>query len=361
MVDWTAAMQQTFEYYIVDPNTWKDVKKINNVIKSTISRDSEAETLGSASITMTESIGEEYIRIYLVVNQNGIQSRHALGTYMIQTPMYSFDGKIKNITMDAYTPLIELKEKYPPLGYSLNKGDNIMDRVYDITKEQVRAPVIKSDKDDILHYNFVSNLDNTWMTFVIDLLSNADMKVELDPQGQILFAPEQEMASLQPIWTYDVSNSSILYPSLDAEHDLYGIPNEVEVIYSNGTSVSYVSVVNDDPNSPTSIQNRGRKISHRITNPDVLGKPSDRELLEYATKMLKTLSSVEYTITYKHGYCPVRVGDCVRLNYEMSGLKNVKAKVISQSIECVPGCPVTEKAVFSNELWNGSGGNGFIK
>ena len=24
MPDWTKSMQQTFEYYVVDPNTWKD-------------------------------------------------------------------------------------------------------------------------------------------------------------------------------------------------------------------------------------------------------------------------------------------------------------------------------------------------
>ena len=32
MVDWLSSMQQTFEYYIVDPGTWKDVKKIDNVL-----------------------------------------------------------------------------------------------------------------------------------------------------------------------------------------------------------------------------------------------------------------------------------------------------------------------------------------
>ena len=31
MVDWTKSMNQTFEYYIVDPNTWADVKKLDNV------------------------------------------------------------------------------------------------------------------------------------------------------------------------------------------------------------------------------------------------------------------------------------------------------------------------------------------
>ena len=51
-------MQQTFEYYIVDPSTWKDRKRVDNVISSTINRDLSAETLGSASINITESLGE---------------------------------------------------------------------------------------------------------------------------------------------------------------------------------------------------------------------------------------------------------------------------------------------------------------
>ena len=74
-------------------------------------------------------------------------------------------------------------------------------------------------------------------------------------------------------------------------------------------------------------------------------------LIEYAERLLEELSSIEYTVTYTHGYCPVRVGDCVRLNYTRAGLKNIKAKVISQSIECTPDCPVTEKAIFTTKLW----------
>ena len=85
----------------------------------------------------------------------------------------------------------------------------------------------------------------------------------------------------------------------------------------------------------------------------MVGKPSEAEMKDYAVRMLKSLSSIEYTINYTHGYCPVRVGDCVRLNYEAAGIRDVKAKIISQSIDCVPGCPVTEKAVFTSNLWDG--------
>lgn len=351
MPDWTKTMQQTFEYYVVDPGTWKEIKKLDCVLNSSISRDSTLETLGSASITVSESIGECYIRIYLVTIQNGIKERYSLGTFLVQSPSYSFDGKIKNITLDAYTPLLELKENPTPLGYSILKDENILDTAYRIVREQVRAPVIKTENNETLSSNFVANLNDTWITFVRDLIANANYSLALDDVGRILFMPNQDTMSLQPIWTYDDSNSSILYPELTVDRDLYGIPNVVEVIYSNGTEYYYGRAVNEDPSSPISTINRGREITHRESNPSLLGNPNQKRIQEYAENLLKELSSLEYTITYTHGYCLVRIGDCVRLNYKRAGINGIKAKVISQNIKCEPGCPVTEKAVFTTELW----------
>ena len=344
-------MQQTFEYYIVDPATWKDAKKIENVKSCSISRDSDAGTLGSASINITESVGECYVRIYLITIQNGTKERHPLGTFLVQTPSTSFDGKVRNLSMDAYTPLLELKETKPPLGYSVMKGTNIMTIARQLTQENTRAPVVPASCDTNLFSDFVAETDDSWLTFLTDLLLNAKYSYDLDEMGRILFAPEQDTASLQPVWTYNDDNSSILYPNLNMDHDLYGIPNVVEVIYSHGNGYYYSRVVNDDPNSPTSTVNRGREIIHRVSDPDLIGDPTENQIDEYANRLLRELSSLEYTITYTHGYCPVRVGDCVRFNYSRADLKNVKAKVISQTIKCEPGCPVTEKAVFTNRLW----------
>ena len=351
MVDWLSSMQQTFEYYIVDPSTWKDAKKIENVKSCSISRDSDAGTLGSANINITESVGECYVRIYLIAIQNGTKERHPLGTFLVQTPSTSFDGKVRNLSMDAYTPLLELKETKPPLGYSVMKGTNIMTIARQLTQENTRAPVVPASCDTNLFSDFVAETDDSWLTFLTDLLLNAKYSYDLDEMGRILFAPEQDTASLQPVWTYNDDNSSILYPNLNMDHDLYGIPNVVEVIYSHGNGYYYSRVVNDDPNSPTSTVNRGREIIHRVSDPDLIGDPTENQIDEYANRLLRELSSLEYTITYTHGYCPVRVGDCVRFNYSRADLKNVKAKVISQTIKCEPGCPVTEKAVFTNRLW----------
>ena len=351
MVDWLASMQQTFEYYTVDPGTWKDNKLLSDVKMSSITRDSEVETLGSATFEVTDLLGECYVRVYLITIQNGKREKHPLGTFLVQTPSSSFDGKTRNVSMDAYTPLLELKEKQPPIGYYIPKNENIMNMVKRLTQENARAPVSGVNCSAKLNYDFVADTDDTWLSFLTDLVVDAKYTFDLDELGRILFSPKQDTASLQPIWTYDDNNSSILYPDMSIDHDLYGIPNVVEIIYTTNNNTYYAKVVNDDSNSPTSTVNRGREITYRETKPNLIGEPTQAQVEEYAEQLLKDLSSIEYTVSYTHGYCPVKVGDCVRLNYLRAGLNGVKAKVISQTIKCEPGCPVTEKAVFTTNLW----------
>ena len=95
MPDWSASMQQSFEYYIVDPGTWKESKRLDNVVSCSITRDLSVETLGSATIDVTNSVGECYIRAYLVTIQNGLRERHPLGTFLVQTPSSSLMARFE--------------------------------------------------------------------------------------------------------------------------------------------------------------------------------------------------------------------------------------------------------------------------
>ena len=351
MIDWTKSMAQTFEFYVVDPLTWKDTTLLEQIKTCNINRDDETATLGSASIGATEVLDECYVRVYLIADQNGITEKVALGTYLVQTPSTSYDGKNNSISMDAYTPLIELKEGLPPIGYSILKDTNIMDTAYDICREHMRAPVVKTNSSKTLYSDFVANVDDTWISFNTDLVANANFKLGLDEVGRVIFVPIQDIASLQHRWIYTDDNSSILYPDVTNERDLYGIPNVVEVVYSTDSGSLFSRIVNSDENSPISTVNRGREIVYRDNNPSFSGVPTQEMLDDYAVQLLRNLSCLEHKITYTHGYCPVRVGDCVMLNYEKAGLRNVKAKVISQSIKCETGCPVQETAVYTTKLW----------
>lgn len=365
MADWTASMKQTFEYHKVSPKTWGDIKKIDHIRTCTINRDLESETLGSATIDTDELLGECYIRTYLVVEQNRVTERFPLGTYLVQTPSSKFDGKVETTSMDAYTPLIELKENSPDLGYFIPKNEYIMEQAFQLTKSHLRAPVTPpyvdknntTDPNAKLQSNFVASSDDTWMSFLSDLTSSGGYIYSLDPYGKITFTKSEKLENMSPVWTYTDNNCSILQPSITLDYDLYGVPNVVEVIYSDGYKYLTSRVVNDDPTSPTSTVNRGRTITYRETSPNITnidsGVTGQLQLNEYATKLLAELSTIQYSITYTHAYCPVQIGDCVRINITLpeTGLLNVKAKVVSQSIKCEPGCPVTEKAVYTAKLW----------
>lgn len=351
MPDWEKSMQRTYEYYIVDPLTWKDTKRLTNVKSSTINNDEEVETLGSASFDITESVGEDYIRTYLVTIQNGVTEKHPLGTHIVQTPSSSFDGRSRTVTMDAYTPLLELKENPTPLGYTIKKDENIMDSAWRLTREHVRAPVVKPDCSQKLYDHFTADVGNSWLAFNSELIANAKYKYGLDDVGRILFLPVQETASLQPVYTFNDDNSSLLLSDITVDHDLFGIPNTVEVVYSDGNSFLSARVVNDDPNSPTSTINRGRELLKRVDDASLFNNPTQDEIDRYAKELLEELSTLEYTVTFKYGYRPIRLGDCVRLNYTRAGITDIKAKIISQSIKCDTECTVSAKARFTTKLW----------
>ncbi len=352
MIDWTASMKQTYEYYIVDPKTWHNIKKVDDIIDSKITRDLENETLGSSTLTSSSDYTDKYIRTYLIAEQNGIRRKIPLGTHIFQSPSGGFNGKRKNFNQDGYTPLIELKEKSPEIGFFIPTGTGAMSIAYQLCKNNLRAPVVKADDDTELGENFICEDTDTWLSYITDLIGVAEYTFDLDELGRVLFMVSQDVRSMQPVWVYTDDNSSILYPDVTIERDLYGVPNVVEIVYSpNDSKTLYSRAVNDDPNSPTSTVTRGREILYREDTPNVPAGVNQAQLDEYAKKTLQDMSALEYTLTYTHGYCPVTIGDCVELNYEKAGLRHIKAKVIRQEISCESGCPVEETAVFTKPLW----------
>ena len=354
MIDWHSSMQQTFEFYKVDPNTWMDSELINTVNSATINRDLNADTLGSATFDIDGSIDECYIRVYIRASQNGDVERHPLGTFLVQTPTYTYNGRKSKYTLDAYTPLLELKENPMPLGYSLLKGTNIIESAYRIARDGARAPVIKPENNDTLNDDFVAETSETKLNFITDLISNANNRLDLDEMGRIAFAPVIETDKLQPSETFNDDNSSILLPDISVTNDIFGIPNRVTVVYSKNKIYYEKTITNDDPNSVLSTVNRGRVIEIRDENPNLYGLASEAMIEEYAKKLLKQKSKVSRTITFSHGFLPnIRIGDCIELNYERAGIRNKKAQIVSQSIECKQGCIINETAIYTDSLWEG--------
>lgn len=356
MPDWTKSMEQTYEFYKVNPDTWQDNERLTNILSCTIKRDSTNETLGSATLNSTEDLKECYVRIYLITRQNKIRERFVLGTYLVQTPERNYDGRNENISIDCYTPLLELKDNLPPLGYTTFQGFNTMDAAFNIIYENCRAPVVQpKGMTHTLVQDFIADTNDTWLSYTKALMEQAEYQFGLEDDCSIYFDRIQDIKSLQPVYTFSDDNSSLLQPSITDKRDLYGIPNVLEMVYTTPTNeYLYAYVENKDDDSEISTVNRGRKVVKRIDNPTFPGNPDAGEFQIYAKQQLLALSTLEHTITFTHGFIPwVRLGTCVRLDYKRAGFDNIRARITSQTIKCETGCTVEATATYTTELWNG--------
>lgn len=339
-IDWTKSMKQDFEYYTVDPESWLDRERLECIVESDISRDLNTETKHSFRAVTTEPIGECYIRVYMIATQGMETEKIPLGTFLSYVPSIDFNGRLTKLDIEGYSPIIELREKVPPIGTYIAKNTNILTAVVSWLKLYTRAPVIYSDDTCNSTKNYVAETSDTWYSFISGVLEDNGYFLNVDALGQIYIDKEINPMYLQPKWTFADGKDSILCNDISINQDIFDVPNVVEVLVSDGNNNGFASASNDNPDSPVSTVNRGRIIAKRITNPQV----GLTGLQAYAKNELIKESEVETSVSYSHGYCPVNIGDCISLSNRKFGIDKLKLKVTSQSISCKTGCVVSETA-----------------
>ena len=349
MADWTRGMARTYEYWRVDPSTWGDTERIDTITGATIVRDADLETLGSASFEMDAWEGEMYVRTYLVTYQDGVRERWPIGTHLLIADSQDFDGMRGSSTVEGYTPLKELIDDKPPLGFTVSPLLNTHD-VETLLRNHARMPLSGGMQAFSMTEDYTADPDSeTWLSLISGCLARGKQKLDIDTLGRALIVPEQSAASLAPAYTFDDGNSSILQPAVSVGSNMPEVPNVVEVVYSNdSTSMSSV-VVNQSKASMVSTVGRGRIVRLRETSPELPDNPVQIDVDEAARKLMKEKGSATYEVRFTHGYLPsIMPGMAVRLDYRAMGLDAV-AVIASQTIRCTPSCQVECVARFTKE------------
>ena len=350
MPDWTRGFErQTYEFFEVDPATWRDLRPLRLVRSCRITRDADSELLESARFEVDEDVpGEAYWRAYMTWRQGSSSGRECMGTFLSQTPKASYDGKAITRSVDAYSPLVEASDRMPPVGRTFRAGATALGSAVALLSAHMRAPVVSMGVGTALTQPWTCSAKSSALEAACDLLAVEGMHLDVLPDGRVSLAPDASPAALSPAWTYDDGNSSILLPDVTEEYDWYGVPNVVEVVWSSGSRTLVGKAVNDGEN-PLSVASRGREVLHRETSPTLPDDPTQDDADMEAARLLAELSSVERTVTYEHGYCPVRIGDSVLLDYSRHGLR-ARARVTKQEIVLETGCIVRETATYTESL-----------
>lgn len=348
-IDWTQGMEQSFVFCEVDPISWDDSRVLAQVQDATLKMDSGLETLGNASLTVDGEVGEVYVRAYLAARQGNNSERVPLGTYIVQTPTKEMDGRRASRKCACYTPLLEAKEKYPAIGAVAANGRYAEECAAEVLQNALRAPVTPYNGSTVLHSTVVAEPSQKALEFARKLLDIADVHLTLDGFGHVGIAPNIEPSAAQPRWTFRDDEASIIKGDKRETVDWYGIPNVVEVIWSGARGTVSARAVNSDTDSPLSTVGRGREVVHRITSP-ALTNPSAADVQAYAERELRNMCAMERTEIIKHGWCGVRVGDCVRLDLDRDGI-HANGIITAQTIICKTGCTVESTVKWTESLW----------
>lgn len=320
-------MQVTYRFTKVDPRTWRDAEEIAEVEDAEVSFDSSQATKGTMTCTMSEPIGEAYIRAYIV--EDGASS--PVGTFLCQTQTSDHDGRTKRYRVEAYTPLHELAETHPPIGFFAPKNTPIASFAARYADDNCRAPVVASLSGGASTDIYVAETDESWLDFLSGLLEQDGKSFVPDYDGSLLIVPDRDAASLQPMCAFTDDNASIVQGEVEEEWDVYKVPNRVTVIAPDGT-VAVAENRNDD--TPLSYNNRGRWVEERITDPKLPIGYDQSYLDDYAERELAKRSVSEHKVTITHGWVPhLRIGDCVFLALARAGIYT-RAIIVSMRLKC---------------------------
>ena len=346
--DWTRGYRVSYEYWEVDPATFRNRRRLLHVESCEITRDASDETLGSASMVLSDMLpAEAWVRAYLLATQDGATERVCLGTFLALVSKADMDGRSLSYPVTLHTPLKELADDGPPDGYPVRKGANAI-AAADMLLGRFHAQVAGSAELREMGSLAVS-LHDSWLSMASKVLAAVGMELALDEWGTIGFSPVRDAAALQPVWTFRDDEFSIMAAEARMECNWDEVPNTLHVVLAGAHGTVVKTIVNDSPDSPVSTVSRGRTVSATEENPEGVTEATAEA---WGRRRLKELSCAERRLAISHGYCPVRLGDCVRVVRSREGI-DVKGKVVRQSIRCETALAVQAEIAYTEEVWHG--------
>ena len=341
MIDWRESYTTYWRLVSVDPDTWADKETINNVGSAKITRTADGELLeaGSVEVVADEFAPGYYRLVCTAVSTSGASERVEVCTLLLEGASRTYEYGSSLITANGKSVLYPASVRYLIGGEYAPANVNGALYAANILSECIDAP-IEVETGFTLNNNVVfpfgsSVLDAAWM-----VLNAGNCVMQIDGGGVVHI---RSMPTLPSIELSNV-NARLLVPGIKAEYDLTDVPNQYVAVDEFSTATA----TNNNPDSPTSIPNRGYVQMFLDESPT----PIDGETLErYAERRLMEESTVRDARTYSREYFPgVLPYDVVRGSISSVGL-NGDMRVINQSLNCDGGILVSEKAASEVRLW----------
>ena len=333
---WENGFTASYYAYIIDPKTWREIELLQ-ITDGSISH-SNSGLRDSADITCIRyNDREQYIRLYLDVEQAGSSYHVPLFTGLTSAPTKDIDGVLESDTIECYSVLKPAEDVLLQRGYYVPteiSADLVIKQLLSVTP----APLEILGETPAMQSSIIAEDGENHLSMVEKILTAINWRMRILGNGTIQILPPAQDATR----AFDPLDADVIEPTLTITRDWYACPNVLRAI--SGELTAEARDESDD--SPLSVQNRGREIWAEETN---VSLNTGESISEYAIRRLKELQLVETKASYTRRYDPdVLVSDLVRLNYPKQGLQGLY-EVTSQKITLGYGCTTEEEVKYVSQ------------
>lgn len=249
------------------------------------------------------------LQIYYV--SNGVE--YSRGVYIPATPTGSRSTRNGVRQVELYDKTLVLHEDCVASSYAVNKGVNVVNHVRSLITGAGEARHNLEDSSETTIVQTVWEPGTSKLQIVNDLLESINYtKLSASSEGLLESSPATSYESKTPVWTFDDDTYTGLYlDDFGDQQDLFAVPNRwIGMTRSDGDEPGLrVVVENTDPDSPFSIENRGRVIT-RVSEDVEATSFAVLDAIIRGNLTGATNASRKFTIT--HPWVPLELEDVVR-------------------------------------------------
>ena len=191
-MDWNSGLSAIYELREVDPISWMDLGSLD-FTAGTITR-TDSNLIESASLKMTESVREGWVRIYLKARQAGTGTRVPVFTGLAMTPQRVLNGYMEDNTIKCYSVLKPAEDTLTPRGYYVPAGAPGAQLVAQLLSVGA-APVTFDDYGPELMEPIVTEDSDTNLSVAWKILDAIGWRILLSGDGRIRVCP----AATEPV------------------------------------------------------------------------------------------------------------------------------------------------------------------
>ena len=334
-MNWNTGFTALYEVQRVNPISWRDVGSLD-LISGNISR-SKGGLIESADLTMTESPGECWVRVYLKAKQGSSGARVALFTGLASAPQRSLNGNNITHKVECYSVLKPIDDVLLPRGYFAQAGAPAAQAAAELLSIGP-APVRYDQMSPSLGTSIVAEDKDSYLSLAQKIVNAIGWSISITGNGEIEITEKPDRVSA----TFDEHENDCIEVSITDKNDWYSVPNCLRVTFGSDCVVVRDTNISSNLSIPSRQSMRGG--TGEIWKQESLSSLADNDTLQgYAERRLKELQAPARKISYSRRFHPdVGIGDKIRLHLPGRGIDDVFV-VDSQKITLGYNAKVSEE------------------